>query len=268
MMNGLFKDTFAELFDKKTVYIFFIITIISMIFTIYSSGVSLTINGSGQNVGLEEMGFNLVTSFLHASKALMSFLIFLAVMLSSGLIPNMFIKGRADYFLSKPLSRKALLLKKFLSIWLVYGLLVVTCGTLFYVTGALVYSAYSSTIFILLGFAMLEMFVWLSMSLLFGIITGKSVSTIMFMFVVWIAQYFLSYAHSSQMIFEQFNLKTVGKIADYLYYALPKITELSSLVDGLISQATSLNSYVFYSTVGFSLIMVYFALTLFSRKNY
>ena len=267
-MNGLFKDTISELFDKKTVYFFFGITLISMIATIYSSNISLSINGSGQGAGLEDIGFNPTTSFLHASKSLMSFLIFLSIIISAGLIPNMFIKGRADYFLAQPLSRKSLLLKKFISIWVVYGLLVVVCGILFYLTGALVYSTFSNTIFLLIGFAMLEMFIWLSMSLLFGIITGKSVSTIMMMFMVWVAQYFLSYAHSSQFIFEQFNQKTLGKFFDYLYYALPKITELSDLVDSLISHSGSLNSYIFYSTVGVSALLVYFALTLFSRKNY
>lgn len=267
-MNGLFKDTLAELFEKKTVYMFFVITIIAMVLTVSSSNLSLSINGSEQAIGIDELGFNADTSLLNAVQALMSFLTFLAVMLSAGILPNMFIKGRADYFLSKPLSRNSLLLKKLCSIWIVYGLLISICGLVCYLTGALVYSLFNKMIFMLIGFALIEFFIWLSISIAVGIITGKAVTTIMILFVTWFVQKALSLLHDSQAIIEQFGYKTLGKAIDYLYYIFPKMSELSTLADNMVSHSASLNSYILYSSVGFALCMVYFTMYLFGRKNY
>ncbi len=267
-MNGLLKDTLAELFDKKTVYLFLAITLIAIVITIFSGSFEMTINGAEQGVGLDELGVDVGNPLLIGVKALMSLLTFLAVLLTAGILPNMFIKGRADYFLAKPISRSSLLLKKFFSVWIVYGLLISLCGLACYLVGALVHSLFSNMIFMLMGVVFIELFIWLSISFFAGILTGKTVSAITFVFLVWVSQFILSQLHSSQVLFEQFGYKMLSKFIDYLYYILPKTTELSSLAEKTVSATASLNSYILYSSVGFGVIMLYFTLLLFKRKNY
>lgn len=267
-MNGFFKDTLAELFDKKTVYLFFVITFIAIIITVFSGSFEMTINGSEQGVGLDELGVEVGRPLLIGVKALMSLLTFLAVLLTAGILPNMFVKGRADYFLSKPISRNALLVKKFLSVWIVYGLLISLCGLACYLVGALVYSIFSNMIFMLIGVALIELFIWLSISFFVGILTGKTVSAMTFIFLMWVSQFILSQLHSSQVLFEQFGYKMLGKIVDYIYYILPKITELSSLAEKVVYATASLNSYIVYSSIGFGVSMLFFTLILFKRKSY
>ncbi len=266
-MNGLFKDTLAELFDKKAVYIFLVLTAFAVVITIFSGSFNMSINGSSKEMGLEEMGVEVGTPLLLGVSTLMALLTFLAVMLSAGILPTMFIKGRADYFLSKPISRTSLLLKKFLSVWIIYGLLVSTCGFICYLTGALVHSVFSNTIFIIIGYVFIELFLWLTFSFFIGILTGKTVSVIMSLFLLWATQMGLFMLFSSQIV-AQIGYETLGKTLDYLYYLFPKMSELSSLLEGVIRETTSLNSYILYSSVGFSLSILFFTLVLFKRKNY
>ncbi len=266
-MNGLFKDTLAELFDKKTVYLFFVITFLSILMTLFSGSFEMTINGVDQGLGIDELGIDVDTPLLKGIASLMSLLTFLAVMLSAGIIPNMFIKGRADYFLAKPLSRSSLLLKKFLSVWVVYGLLITLCGFSCYLVGALVHSVFNNLIFLLIGAVFVKLFIWLSISFFVGIFTGKTVSTIMFLFLTWMIQSGLSMLYSTQMV-AGFGYEAFGKFLDYCYYLLPKMSEMSTLVDKVAFLSGSFNSYILYSTVGFAFAMLYFTLALFKRKNY
>jgi len=266
-MNGLFKDTLAELFDKKTVYLFFVITIISIVTTLLSGSFELIVNGAEKGVGLEDMGVDVDKPLLLGIQYLMSLLTFLAVMFSAGIIPNMFIKGRSDYYLSKPLSRASLLLKKFISVWVVYGVLVTGCGFLCYLSGAAVHSLFNYNIFMLIALVFIELFVWLSISFFIGIFTSKTVSVIMFLFMTWILQTGLLGLYSSQAI-AGFGYEILGKIVDYLYFLLPKITEMSALANSAITDLAVLNSYVIYSTIGFGVVMLYITIQLFKRKNY
>ncbi len=266
-MNGLFKDTLAELFDKKTVYLFFVITFIAILITAFSGSFEMSINGNPQGMGLDELGVDVDKPLLMGIKFLMSLLTFLAVMLSAGILPNMFIKGRSDYFLSKPISRASLLFKKFLSVWIIYGILVTGCGLLCYLSGALVHSLFNNYIFILIGLVFLELFIWLSISFFIGIFTGKTVTVIMVLFITWLSQLGVSMLYSSQVI-AGIGYETVGEIVDYIYYVFPKISEMSSLAEGAISNSALLSSYVLYSSVGFGIVMLFFTQILFKRKDY
>lgn len=267
-MNGLFKDTLAELLDKKTVYLFAIITFLAIVLTFFTGDIGMTIDGSGQEIGLEELGIEIDKPLLQGSKGLMSLLLFLTILMTAGILPNMFIKGRADYFLSKPLSRSSLILKKFFSIWIVYGALISICGLLCYVTGAVVHSIFNNMIFMIIGFTLIELFIWLTISFFVGITSGKTVSVITSVFLLWLFQYLLSWLHSSQLILEQFGYKAVSKVIDYFYYFIPKLSELSELVENAITQPSLLNSYIVYSSVGFGAGLLFLTIYLFKRKNY
>ena len=87
----------------------------------------------GQGVDVGEMNEIMGDPILSGLNMFMYVSVFLVVMATAGLIPSMLIKGRAEYYLSKPISRVSLLLNKIAAIMIVYGALMTLCFVIVFV---------------------------------------------------------------------------------------------------------------------------------------
>ena len=99
--------------------------LISVLVASMSDGMEFKLQFGEMRGGLDEMvGQAFVSSF----GSFLSLLVFLTVIGTAGFMPGMLSKGRAEYFLSKPVSRTRLYLQKVISLWLVYGAAIVLAG--------------------------------------------------------------------------------------------------------------------------------------------
>lgn len=269
-MNGLIKDTISELFDRKVIFIYLVITLIAIVITLFSGNVEFNMQsfGSSDTVELEDLGFNVDLGLIKSVNFLLYIFLFLSVMLTAGIIPSMFIKGRADYYLSKPLSRNSLLLKKFFSVLIIYGSLFLGCGLLVYLSGALVHSVFNYNIFLLLALTFGAFFIWLCFSFFFGIITGKAVSTIVYLSIVWFVQFLLSIFHANKAIADFINAEVLIKILEITYYIFPKTGDYYDLTGDIVSGKSIETYMVGYSTLIIAVFILFMTLLIFKKKNY
>ncbi|KAA3634950.1 MAG: hypothetical protein DWP97_05890 [Calditrichaeota bacterium] len=269
-MNGLLRDTIVELFDRKVIWVYLVITLIALIFLVFSANVKFNMGEIGQSdsVELKDLGFDLASWLLQFISSFYFFLTFITVLLTAGIIPNMFIKGRADFYLSKPISRGALIIKKFISVLVVYGSLILSTGLLVYITGILIHGGFSTHIFTLMLFTLGSYFIWLSISFFFGLFFGKSVGTIVSIGIVWFCQYLLSIYYTNKEIAGLIDAEITKKILNTLYYIFPKTGDFIDYGDALVSGTVPDNFFVVYSTLLFALFILFLSVTYFKKKNY
>ena len=192
-------------------------------------------------------------------------MIFLAIFASAGLMPNMLIKGRAEYFLSKPLSRSSLYLNKFFSIWIVYGGMTVVCALISYVALYFVHDFSSPNVFYLYTFSLLEFIVWLSITLFAGIVFGTTALSMMTAFLVFVLQWIFSF---HDMLGELVSSKIITTTADWLYYIFPKTGEMNDIAETLAMGGEITSWMPIWSTMLFSLVLIGATMFIFKRKDY
>ena len=269
-MNGLFRDTFVELFDRKVIWVYLVFTLLALIFLVVTGNVKFEMGQMGQSdsVELKDLGFDLSTWLLKFASSFYFFMTFLTVLLTAGIIPNMFLKGRADFYISKPISRSSLIMKKFFSVLIVYGMLILVSGFLVYITGVLIHGGFNVHIFTLMLFTLASFFIWLCLSFFFGIFLGKTVGTIVSIGIVWFIQYILSWYNSYKEISDLIDAEITKKILNTLYYIFPKTGDFVDFGDALIAGNSPENIFVVYTTLIFAVLVLFFCLALFKRKNY
>ena len=186
-MRGIFRDTVAELIDRKFVWAFGIITLFS---------VGLAVLGAQQlaefSVNSEEMGLGedlMKEALVRGTVNYVYFMLFIAVMASAGLIPRMLDRGRADFYLSKPMSRTSLLLTKFLTVWLVYSAVVILCSVLVYLATAIPGEGVDPSILYAFLFVPIMMAIWLSIVVAAGVLFNSTPLAMLIAFVIWVVQF-------------------------------------------------------------------------------
>lgn len=263
-MRGITRDCVVEMFDRKIVHLFVAMTVIAAVISLLVPRVDIEFHTTGN------MDMGSMIDFFHkpvtiALSIFLSFMVFLAVLATAGLIPNMLVKGRADFFLSKPLSRTGLLLHKILGIWLVYGAMIALCGSIVYAVMVLVHGLFDWKVLYLFVLNLVSFFIWLSITITVGIVSGSSAISIMSAFLVWVAQAILKF---HDQINDFLASKPLEYTIDTLYYIVPKTGEISNLADTL-ALGKPVESWVpLYSSLAFSAALLVVAVIIFKRKNY
>ncbi len=262
-MRGLIRDCVLELLDRKALWIYGAVTLIAILFSVISRSGSLTIDINGTaSSGMPDM---LSTLIVRGFETYLSFLVFLTVMATAGLVPNMLVRGRADYFLSKPLSRVALLGGKISSIWLIYGGLIVLCGILDFVVIYLSFDWLDPRTIYLFVFALISLFVWLSITSFAAIAFNSGSLAIMTAFIFWVAQKLLQYHDSFGQLF---NSKILSWAITALYYIMPKTGEMSDMSIKLASGEPVGSWQPLLTSIAFAVVAYIATLQLFKRANY
>lgn len=261
-MRGILADTVVELFDRKVLYIFGAVTVIGLLSIIGSA--SLDIHMMGEGIDLEEMNQALGNPVLMGLNMFMHLLVFLAAMATAGLIPGMLIRGRADFYLSKPVSRASLLLGKVFSIWLVYGAVMVVCVLIEFLTAGLMLDAFSWGIAYIIVINLLAFFVWLSVTCFAGIATGSAGMAIMAAFLMWLAQRILTLHDALKQLVDS---PVAIYVVDTVYYIFPKTSQICDLTDQVVSGAA--HSWMpLYSSLIFAAALLFVTVVIFNRKSY
>lgn len=265
-MRGITRDTLRELLDRKILYFLGGITVIAMLVTLSTMGMDLKIQI--QQSG--EQAANPMSNFVQKAavgglNAFLSVMVFLAVMASASVIPNMLEKGRAEYYLTKPISRAKLFLDKFLAIWVVYTGIVVVCALLEYITLASVHHIWDISLFYLFLGAVVEMFIWTAITVSAGVISGSTPIAIMAAFVIWVGQ---TIVKNHELFKDVMNSQILGYAVDGIYYVLPKTSQLSSLAEDLASGQPVDSWLPLYSSLLFAVAAVAAGTMVFRRKDY
>lgn len=264
-MNGILKDTIAELIDRRMLYVFVAVTAIAVIVVAATSSIDMKIQITGPN------GPDSVSPLLAASSAIvkvfgffMSLLVFLATMASASLIPSMLEKGSADFYLTKPLSRRSFLLQKYGAMWLTYGGIVAACGVVVVLTAALVHGFSEFTIAYLFGASLVNLAIWLSITVMVGVLSRSTPMAIMAAFLVWVAQTVLS---GHEAIGNFVNSNVTKYVIDALYYILPKPSALFDQATELCLWQSSNESMPLLSSILFAAAMMVAAVMMLKRKE-
>ncbi len=263
-MRGITRDCIVEMFDRKIFYLFGIITLLVIVGILFTVQVEFHSFGSG-GMELSELNEAFGNPLMKFFAWFLSFLVFIGVLGSAGLLPNMLIRGRADYYLSKPISRTSLLLNKLFGVWLTYGGLILVCGALTYLAIVLVHGGFEISVIYLFIFALLSFFVWLTIVFFASIITGSQSMSITAAFLVWALHKVLSSYKTFEDFFDSQSLKAV---MESLYFIVPKNSEFFEIGGKLALGRDVQNWSDFYTTLLTSLIVLLASIIIFRKKNY
>ncbi|MBU1319667.1 MAG: ABC transporter permease [candidate division Zixibacteria bacterium] len=261
-MRGIVHDCIVELLSRRVIYVFAALTVIGLLSTLAASQVDIAWQGA--ELDMSDVNSSLGNIFLGGFNKFMSFLVFLSVMITAGQIPGMLIRGRADYYLSKPISRASLLMSKALGIWLVYGAVMVVSVAINYVFACLLFGIYDARIVYVIAMNLLGFVIWLSVTTFAGIVTGSTGMTIMAAFFVWIAQSVLDWHEGIGQLVDS---DVVRYIVDAFYYIIPKTGQIIDMTGDLTS-GNSPDWLPLWSSLIFAAVIFYLAVYIFKRKDY
>ncbi|MFQ6007685.1 MAG: hypothetical protein ACE5K8_01915 [Candidatus Zixiibacteriota bacterium] len=263
-MRGIIGDCFIEMVDRKIIHTFTVVTFIAVLAVLFSSKMDIELHVSG-DVEMESMADLLRNPITKAFSAFMKLVLFLIVMASAAVVPNMLVKGRADFYLSKPLSRTSLFLNKLFGIWLVYGGLMILSGAITYLAMVVVFGLFDWKIIYLFILNLVSFIIWLSVTATAGIVSGSTAMCIMSAFLVWVAQLIL---RLHEQIKALLGSSPISYIVDTLYYIMPKTGEIGDLTESLALGKSVASWMPLYSSLIFAVVLIYLAARIFNRKDY
>ena len=157
--------------------------------------------------------------------------LFLSIFATANLVPVMLEKGYVDLLLSKPLSRPALFLGRYLGALSVVGinlfyLVVGVWAVLGFKTGIWKPGVLKAGLIILLTYGVL-----LGFMMMVGVLTRSSSITIMLSYFLFPVTLFLAFRSNLTVMLTN---KTLIYVLDGLYWILPKISEVATIM-GLVA---------------------------------
>lgn len=261
-MRGILFDTISEMLDRKMLWIYAGVTLLGLLVILATRSVEVQFQTEG--IDMQAMNEAFGSPRLWFYNKFMYYLVFLSVLVTAGLVPNMLSKGRVDYYLSKPLSRKQWLLTKMLSVWIVYGGVMGVVMLIQGAAGAVAFGVIDSGMIYIVLTNLLAFFIWLSVTTFAGVFSASAPMSILAVFLLWILQQILSL---HEMINQFLDSALIEKGIDILYYIVPKTIEIS---EGTLRLAGggSVDWMPLYSSAAFAVALLYVTVYLFNRREY
>lgn len=261
-MRGILSDTISEMLDRKMLWLYAGVTLLGLLVILATRSVEMQFQTEG--IDMQAMNEAFGSPRLWFYNKFMYYLVFLSVLVTAGLIPNMLSKGRVDYYLSKPLSRKQWLLTKIFAVWIVYGGVMTLVMLIQGAAGAAAFDAVDSGIIYIILTNLLVFFIWLCVTTFAGVFSASAPMSILAVFLLWILQQILSLHH---IINEFIDSTLIEKGIDILYYIVPKTVEIS---EGTLRLAGggAVEWMPLYSSVAFAMVLMYVTVFMFNRKDY
>jgi ABC-type transport system involved in multi-copper enzyme maturation permease subunit len=262
-MRGLLQDTFAELRSQKMVWVFAFVLFGALLAVMASGNIQI---GSGKDLD-PNMPFQLMLSavVLKLLSGTLQFLVFLMAMSTAGIIPSMFEKGRADFYLSKPMTRSGLLWNKVGSILIVYASILAFAGVAILATGATVHDVFEFRWLVVLPTAVFLFAIWYSVSLFAGLALGSGTSAIVVTFMVWVLQAVLTMRESIKTFFDS---QVVSVLIDALYWIIPKPGEIDNQVTNWALNAGTFEWWAIGSSATFMVVVYLGASEILKRRDF
>ena len=266
-MRGITRDTVVELVDRKFIWLFGIITLFTcgIIALIGQSDFQLQMQTQGEINPGETMQSLLNEAVVRGLESYSGFLLFLAMVATAGLLPRMLERGRADFYLSKPLSRMGLLYSKLGAMWLVYGLMLIVCTGIPAALTYMIFEAPGIHFVYMIVFDLLLLAIWLSITSFMGVLSTSTVMAIVTAVIVYFVQLLLPLREKLYLVFESSLLKGV---LDGLYYILPKTSQISDITLSLVLQREVDTWMPLWSSLLFAAVLFFAAGIVIKRKDY
>jgi ABC-type transport system involved in multi-copper enzyme maturation permease subunit len=259
-MRGLTLDTINEVVDRKIIWMFAVLVLLAVLVTlgVASSDIRIKMGEQGEGaLNPEKIPLGMFYAF-------MSILVFVSAMVSAASIPSMLGRGRCDFYLSKPISRRSLFLGKLLGLMTVYGALMIVSGIIIYLVIAISLHGFNPGAGYIALSALLQLSVWLTIITWAGLFSGSTTVAIVTAFVVWIVQTILA---SRQLIEAMLNSPVMSTILNVAYWIVPKTSEMGSDGMALASGETVANWWSLPATLGFAVVTLMISIWMFNKKE-
>jgi ABC-type transport system involved in multi-copper enzyme maturation permease subunit len=264
-MSGFVKDTYLEFADRKKIVIFLGATVFVCLITVLSGQFNiLSTVENADGLGIEQFNDQFKVIKLNIFNFYLLFLIILTLLSSVSIFPKRLMKGTAEYYLARPISRVSLFFKQVIGVIVVYGSVMLISALIVYGVVSMVHGAFDGFLILLL-LNIVSYLIWLSVAIFAAISFGSTATAYISMFFIWVIQLILSYHEELKGFLDSKIIKTV---IDFLYYIFPKTGEFSDLSLNL-ALGKPVDSYMpFYSSVIFSLTLFILTAIIIRRKNY
>ncbi len=264
-MKGITRDTVVEMFDRKMIWLFLIVTVLAVLITLASGGLRVSIEEQSSQQGMAALGGIKAAILAPVTIAYMWILSFLGILGTAGLFPRMLERGRAEYYLSKPISRSSLYFNKMFGIFIAYFGVISLSLIVVYATLTLVHGSFSLRLLLTtVVTGGIVFFIYLSIAICAGIIAGSHAIAIMTVFIIGVAQWVLSLQIIKQLVGSSF----LSGIRDGFYYVLPKTGEILDLGRNFALERPIQSWMPLWSSLLFSLVVVLVTIWIFNRNNY
>ena len=191
--------------------------------------------------------------------------IFMSLFATSNLIPTLLQPGFIDLFISKPVSRLAIISGRFL------GAVSIVAFNIFYLvigtwlimslkTGIWNFGFLLSGVMIIITFTILY-----AMMMFLGMITKSGPFSLM---ITYMIIFFSPLLLQRDNIYALLTSAFYGYIIDGIYYFLPKIAELGALTQQLTRGVPVMNWMPLWSSLFFAVFMYLISAYIFLRKNF
>lgn len=265
----LILGTFREAIAKKIFLGFFVIAtlvILVFLFLINVDSIEGMVNmmeSSGQE-GIKQVVIGFEVAMINISYLLIITFCFISV---SSFIPSMLEKGNIDILLSKPISRMKIIIAKFLGgVLLIFFSLVYLIGFVWLIlsskSGFWHVPFLYSILWLTLSFAVIY-----SLIILIGLVSQSTIlSIIISFFLVFIVCPIL--AVREETIFSLVNNGVVQFIVNFLYYVLPKTSDINKITMDIITGEPVKSYQPVFSSVLFMLAVLSVSIFYFKKRDY
>lgn len=263
-MKAFIFEAYSEFFDRKIIYLFAVVTLMALFVILLADKVQMSFQLDSEVESLQFPSFKkeVLTRII---VYFMSAMVFLTVMATAGVMPNTLVRGRSEYYLSRPYSRFSFFLYKLLSCWTVYGTVLLTSGLVALLTLWLVHDLVAVGLVYSLLLNLLTFLIWLLITFSVGIISRSTTTSMMVAFIIYFAHWILNLRDWAASLI---NSQAVSYALDALYYILPKPREIADIILK-VAGAKPVESWMpLWSSLVFVLILAVVTIQIFNRKDY
>jgi len=269
---ALVRDTFREVFARKLFWGLFGLSTFLILFFVFIMKIDLvegalaTVSLFGQTVGHSVDVTRLVRQ-VHAviSSFLYTWLMFLALFASAGLIASVFEPGRIELLLSKPVSRHHILLGRYLG-----NLLVVGLNACYLVLGVwLIFGSktgvWNSTFLAVIGTTVFMFGVLLSAMMLVAVLSESGALALMVAFALMIMSAILAQRSLAERLLSSEWSRNVWR---GLYWVIPKVFDVGRMNMDFVQGRAVRALDPIWSSAAFAAVMLATSIYCFAKRNF
>ncbi len=265
-MNKFFAillDTLLEIKNGKIFYLYAAVTLVLLL--VLGLFPSIDISGGGFPEGSlfsPEMSAEIMAFFFNS---FFGFAIFLMVFGSAWLLPSYLSKGRVELILSKPINRFKLLSMKFSAIFIIKAAILIVMTILIWIILSIRLESFSGYFFIGLMLGCLQFLAVYTIVFAIGVIGRSGALAIMAYFIIRIVTGLLS---SREIVYNFLGDSVWKTILDIIYYILPKLGQMDSNYNSLMTGDGFADTFAIYTTLAFSAALFLLTLLIFHKRDY
>jgi ABC-2 type transport system permease protein len=272
---ALVVDTWREALASFTLLGFLVVSVLFQLVLIFALNLDI-VDGSlaavslfgkalpmhGHAPGIEQVVENGLAAFV---TMLYGMGIFLAVFATGSQVPHLLRRGTVDLYLSRPTSRTAILLGRFLgAVSLVAANFAYLCGGVFLII-SLKTRVWNPRFFAAAGLIFLVFVSFLGFMYLVGVLSASTPLSIMLPYAIYIVAMPLA-AHDR--IAAAMDSRLAANVVQGLYWTLPKSAEIGRDVVALVLGRGGVAWLPLATTLAFGVACLAAALVLFNRKSF